>query len=49
MIPIMKQNLIMMNVMNNLLKGKKSILLKNKNLIVCVNHALLDFYLNQYV
>ena len=37
---------IMMNVTNNFLKAKKYF---NKNLIVCVNHALLVFYLCQYV
>ena len=39
---------IMMNVTNNFLKAKKYFN-NNKNLIVCVNHALLDFYLCQYL
>ena len=38
----------MMNVTNNLLKAKKYFN-NNKNLISCVNHALLDFYLGQYI
>ena len=38
-----------MNLMNNLLKAKKKCFNNNKNLIACVNHALLGFYLRQYV
>ena len=33
---------------NNLLKTKKYFN-NNRNLIVCINHALLGFYLRQYV
>ena len=37
-----------MNLTNNLLKTKKYFN-DNKNLIVCVNHALLGFYIHHYV
>ena len=43
-----EQNLIMMNLTNNLLKAKKYFN-NNKNLIMYVIHALLGFYLRQYV
>ena len=39
---------IMMNGTNNLLKAKKYFN-NNKSLILCVNHALLGFYLGEYI